>query len=414
MLRPATTLYLTALMFSGIAAAAGPLTDALVQARRFDAQYQAALSERDANQISAQTAAAALYPQIQLGLAQADTYSAPRQTFSITQPLFNLDRYATYKEAGPREILTTAILQQREQELGQRLLKAVADLLRNNEALRLNTAKLDALTGQALAAKKGFEAGQGTVTDMRDAQVRLDQTRAETLALVAQIGSAQRLISTITGAQASALMLPVPRIKRAVVLKPIDQYMRDGVNANPALIQIQQNKALADLAVTRAKGALWPTVSAVYTYSKGDDGGNNSAGVSLSLPLQPGNFFQARGAVASATRLQEQLRDTETRTRLEVQRLWSLVDSGRSEIAIRLEAIKSAELSVEANEKSFVGGVRSQIDVLNSIQTKYQVEQEYVNAVLIMAENYFDLLLQAATPVDEAMATVQAVLFPQL
>ena len=70
-------------------------------------------------------------------------------------------------------------------------------------------------------------------------------------------------------------------------------------------------------------------------------------------------------------------------------------------------------LSVEANDKSFKGGVRSQIDVLNSIQTYYQVQQEYVTAILTLADNYLNLLLQAATPTNDAVAQVQTLLFPE-
>jgi protease secretion system outer membrane protein len=119
-----------------------------------------------------------------------------------------------------------------------------------------------------------------------------------------------------------------------------------------------------------------------------------------------------KGAAANAAKLQDQMRDTEVHTRLEVQRLWALVDAGRAEVAIRLDAIKSAELSVEANEKSFRGGVRSKIDVLNSIQTSFQVQQDYVTSVLTLADNYLNLLLQAAVPANEAIASVQTILFP--
>jgi protease secretion system outer membrane protein len=119
-----------------------------------------------------------------------------------------------------------------------------------------------------------------------------------------------------------------------------------------------------------------------------------------------------KGAAAGANRAQEQLRDAEQQATLEVQRLWGLVSAGQRELEIRLSAIASAELSVDATEKSFKGGVRSQIDVLNSIQTLFQVQQEYVTAVLALSDNYLNLLLQAAVPADEAVTLVQAVLLP--
>jgi outer membrane protein TolC len=391
---------------------AGPLTDAFDQARRYDPLFQSAQSERDANVNASQSAGAAYYPQFQASYSRLEVESYDRQTYTLTQPLVNADRYATLQEATPREVLATATFQTREQDLSQRLLKAVADLLRNTESLSLNKAKIDALEKQALSAKRSFELGQGTVTDLRDAQVRLDQARAETLTLEAQISSAQRQFAAITGAPAVPQMLTVPRIERAVLLKAVDDYVATGVQANPQLILARQNQRIAELAVDRAEGAFLPALAAVYTNTNANNISSTYTGLTLSLPLQASSYYQMKGAAANAAKLQEQTRDTELRTRLEVQRLWALVNAGRSEIAIRLEAIHSAELSVEANDKSFRGGVRSKIDVLNSIQTLFQVQQDYVTAVLTLADNYLNLLLQAATPANDAVAMVQTTLFP--
>jgi protease secretion system outer membrane protein len=204
----------------------------------------------------------------------------------------------------------------------------------------------------------------------------------------------------------------VPRQERVVNLLPLDEYLDLSKKTNPQIVIAQQNQKIADLGVTRADGAILPVLSAVYTNTSNNGVSSNYTGVTMSFPLQASSFFQMKGAAANASRSQEQARDTEQKTALEVQRLWSLVNAGKSELAIRLSAIASAELSVEANEKSFKGGVRSQIDVLNSIQTLYQVQQEYVNAVLTLTDNYLNLLLQAAVPADEAVAQVQATLLP--
>ncbi len=396
------------------AAHAGPLSDAYTQARGFDALFQQAGPEMDSGKAASQAAGAAYYPQFQASYSRLETEANPRQTYTITQPLISVDRYATLQEATPRETLATASYQVREQDLSQRLLKAVSELLRTTESQRLSKAKITALENQALSAQKSFAAGVGTITDQRDAQVRLDQARAEALMVDAQIDAAQRQYTSITGQPINAAMQSLPRAARTVPLLAVDDYIRTGTQSNPQLIAAQQNQRLADLAVTRSNGALWPTLSAVYTDSTTNNVNVNYTGLALSLPLQASSIYQVRGAVANASKQEQQTRETEQRTRLEVQRLWALVNAGRAEIAIRMESIRSAALSVEANDKSFKGGVRSQIDVLNSIQTYYQVQQEYVNAVLSLSDNYLNLLLQAATPTSEAVVQVQTVLFPGL
>ncbi len=407
-----TVVAILLIAFGQTVQAADALSDAFEQARKFDPLFQAARSERDANVVASQVAGSAYYPQLQGSYTQLETEANTRQTYTLTQPIISADRYATLQEREPREQLASATFQLREQDLGQRLVKAVAELLRANEGLRLNKAKIDALEKQSQSAQRAFELGQGTVTDVRDARVRLDQARADTLTLEAQTGAAQRQLTAITGAPVASLLLSVPRMERAVALQSVDEYIASGVQANPQLVVAKQNQRIGELAVTRADSAWLPTLSAVWMNTTSSHVTTNYSGISVSLPLQAGSFYQMKGAAANALKTQEQARDAELRTRLEVQRLWSLVNAGRGEVAIRLEAIQSAELSVEANEKSFRGGVRSQIDVLSSIQILYQVQQDYVNAVLTLAENYLNLLLQAAIPADQAIASTQAILFP--
>lgn len=394
------------------AAFAGPLSDAFMQARGFDTLFKQAGHELISGQATVQAASAAYYPQFQASYSRLEMEANPRQTYSITQPLISVDRYATYQEAAPRDILATVTFQLREQDLCQRLFKAVAELMRTTESQRLSKAKISALKNQAMAAQKSFAAGVGTVTDQRDAQVRLDQARAEALMIEAQIDAAQRQYTSITGRPFFEEMLRLPRALRLVNLLSVDDYIRNGINSNPQLVSAIQNQRLANLAQTRANGSLWPTLSAVYTASSINQSTVSYTGVTLSMPLQASSVYQMRSAAANSDKQEEQTREIELRTRLELQRLWSLVNAGRTEIGIRMEAIQSAELSVEANEKSFIGGVRSQVDVLNSIQTYYQVQQDYVNVVLTLSENYLNLLLQAATPATEAISQVQSLLFP--
>lgn len=393
--------------------AAGALSDALQLARQHDPQFLQAVAERGVNRISAQAAGAAYYPQAQLSYNQNDSETKPRQTYTLSQPLISADRWATLKEREPREQLAEATYRMREQELSQRLLKAASELLRLHENLQFSQAKIAAMDRQSAAAARAFELGQGTVTDVRDAKVRLDQARAEMLLMEAQIGAAQRQLTAMTGVPAGAFVRSVPRVQRWLGLRSLDDYLQAAAEGHPQLQVAQANQRVAELGVMRADYAFLPVLSATYTVTSSAGRQTQYSGLQLSLPLQASSYYQMKGAAASASRALEQTRETQLRIRLDIQRLWELAGAGQRELAIRLEAIQSAQLNVEANEKSFKGGVRSQTDVLNSIQTLYQVQQDYVNAVLQLAENHLNLLLQAAVPVDDAVAQVQAILLPE-
>lgn len=395
----------------GLTAQGGELIHSYQLARSNDPGFQAAIAERKANLIQSQVARAALFPELRASMQQIETETTPRRTYQLTQPLLAADRIATFLEGTPREGIAEYTYQQREGELLQRYYRAVSELVRIRESIALNTAKMDAFSQQVVSAKRSFELGAGTVTDLRDAEVRLAQAKSNDLQLKARQAAAERQFSMIVGE------LPPPE---AFHLKPemgpipllaVDDYLESAGSGNPQLVVARQNQRIAELGELRAKMAYLPSVSAVATQTEISGRQNNYVGVALTYPLQAGSVLQVRSAAANAEKAKEQARDSEEKVRLEVQRLHDLVKAASAEIDMRLAAVNAATLSVEANEKSFRGGVRSKVDVLNSIQTLFQTKEEYVNAVVQLGENYLNLQLQAAIPALDALRQVESALF---
>lgn len=389
----------------------GDLLDSFEQAKRYDPLFQSALAERDANKSAVNVARASYLPQLNLTVTQKETESRTRRTVSVTQPLINSDRYATFRQAGPRDILADATYQTREQDLASRLFSAVSELVQARESLTLNQAKVNAIAQQAKSAKRAYELGTGTITDFRDAQVRLQQAMASDATLRARKNAAERQLAAITGFLPSNKAFNIAWTKPAILHQSLNSYIESFPQNNPRIVQAIQNERIAKLELTRARGALLPTVSAVASRTEFAGATSNYVGIAISLPLEVGTFLQVSGASANATRSEEQVRDVEQRTRLDVERLLELVEAGRNEIEIRLESIRSAELSVEANEKSYEGGIRNKLDVINAIQTLYQTKEDYVRSVLDLAGNILQLHLTLAVPVSDSMKQVQDVLF---
>ena len=93
------------------------------------------------------------------------------------------------------------------------------------------------------------------------------------------------------------------------------------------------------------------------------------------------------------------------------QRYYGLVNGGQEALQGHTLAIEAAELSVAANRKSYEGGVRSNLDVVNAIQTVFEVKNQYINSALVLADNYLNLQLIAGIPASEAIANVEHFLF---
>jgi protease secretion system outer membrane protein len=368
-------------------AAGGELLDSYEQAKRFDPLFQSALAEREANKVAANVARVAYLPQLRFTIAQTETDNRTRRTLSLTQPIIDADRYATLQQAEPRDILADATYQFREQELASRLFNAVSEVILARESLALNQAKIDAIAQQAKSAKRAFDLGTGTITDFRDAQVQLEQANASDATLRARKNAAERALAAVTGSSPGSEAFNIAWQTPTALRYSLDDYIKRFTQTNPQIVQARQNERLTKLELKRARGALLPTLSAVASRSDFNGSSSHYVGLAVSLPLEVGTCLQVSGAAASASQAGEQARDVEQQTRLEVERLLEFVEAGRNEVEIRIESIRSAELSVEANEKSFEGGIRNKLDVINAIQTLYQTKEDYDRSEHSLAGN---------------------------
>lgn len=371
------------------------LVESYQRARTYDPQFQGAVAEREANQSGAAQARTAYYPEANFSRTQVQTQSTPVQTITISQPLLSMDRFATYKQSAPRSELASATFQTREQELAQRVLKSVTDLIRAKEAAVLNEAKISNFERQSARAKRLFELGQGTITDLRDIQVKYEQAKANQISLMVAQQSAQRVFTSLTGIVPTPKDFLLPTTHSSFPMAGLDQFKTQLEQNNPQLLASRQSERISELEAQRVKGSMYPTVS--MAMSRSTSGGNtfSNTGFTLSLPLNAGNYYSSSTAAANAVRAKEDRRFAEEKARVELDRLYGLVAATQDAIKIKRSAIESAELSVEANQKSYDAGVRSNIDVVNSIQVLFEVKNDYVQAVTTQAENYMSLLMLA-------------------
>lgn len=383
------------------------LVESYQRARVYDPQFQGSIAERDVNQFGAEQAKTAFYPEASFGITQQQTQSTAVRTITVTQPLLSMDRYATYRQAKPRANLAAATFETREQALAQRVLKSVTDLIRAREAAILNESKISNFERQSARAKRMFELGQGTITDLRDIQVKYDQARANQINLIVAQDAAERVFASLTGAKPGPKDFLLPASHGAVPLPALEEFKAQLEQSNPQLQVSRHTERISQLEAERVKGSMFPTVSAAHSRSSGITQVTNT-GFTVSLPLTAGNYYSSSAAAANAVRAKEDRRFAEETARVELDRYYGLVSAGQDAIKIKRAAIDSAELSVEANQKSYDAGVRSNIDVVNSIQVLFEVKNDYVVAVTQQAENYMNLLMLAGRDPQPALASTDA------
>lgn len=375
------------------------------KAMTYDPTYQSALAEFQSNQAQATESRVAYLPQANLSNQRLDTDTTTRQTFRVTQPIIDLGRIASLRQASPRQGFAEVTLVLKQQDLATRLLKAANAIVLANENLKLNTAKIEALSNQSQAAKRKLELGQGTVTDLRDIQVKTAQAKAQHLGFKTALDVSTKQYAAITGETPNVKNFYLEQIDRKYRLLPAATYVDEAMQKNSSLQAARFTERVAELEVQRSTGNLLPTLSATYNNSKAGTASNSYSGVLVSMPLQAGSYYARKSVEASYIKAKESTRDIEQKTRLEVERLREQIDTGIETLSIQKDAIAAAELSLEANQKSYEGGVRSTVDILNATQTVFQVKSEYVTTATAQAENLLSLALQTNIDPQEAMAT---------
>lgn len=394
-----------------VPAGAIDLVEAWDLARKHDPQFQAARAERDINLATAAQSLAAYLPQAQYQMTNVPTEDRTRQVVTVNQPIFSVDRYALLRQRGPRRDFAEATFDVREQDLAQRTLKAAIELIRATESLRLNEAKIAALREQSERSERLYKAGQGTLTDARDIAVRFEQAQANQVILETEQAAAQNRFEALTGVEPNVVDFRLPEQHSAVPLDDADTYLTALRQANPQIRAAQQAERIGRLDALRARGSIFPTVGGAASYSRAGGDGNNYVGLAITAPLSAGNVYQLRAANAAARRSAEERRQTEERARVDFERLYSLVQGGQRSLASTRRAVEAAELSVEANKKSYEGGVRTNVDVVNAIQVLFEVKNQYVVSATNVAENLLAMQLLAATEPRQALATTQSFLF---
>ncbi|TAG24556.1 MAG: channel protein TolC, partial [Burkholderiales bacterium] len=166
------------------AAHAQNLTDLYQAASAYDATYQAAKSQYEANLARAEQGKAGLLPTVGLSAtinrthfennkpATESSFGARGATLSASQPLYRPANRATATQAERQAEQAKSSLLTAEQDLIVRVSQAYFDVLASQDSLAFVKAQKTAVAEQLAAAKRNFEVGTSTITDTREAQAR--------------------------------------------------------------------------------------------------------------------------------------------------------------------------------------------------------------------------------------------------
>jgi len=384
-----------------------------------DGQLRIAKAHADTGREALPQATAQLLPNISFSYSYGQTeqdrslggVADPTQTFLskslglvLRQPIYRKNLFAQYDEAKSKILGVDAQLDKDFQGMGVRLASAYFDALFAGDSLTLIRAQKASYEAQLRAAKLAFTAGTGTRTDIDETQARLDLLLADEIRALQAIYASIQQLEIFVGEPIKSLSTLDPASFHADAQDPIslDGWVTRALEYNPDL---RAQKARLDAALSGidiANAGHHPTLDLIlqHTENTGDatavfprtERRDNYVGLQLNIPIYSGGYVnssvrQATAAAEEARQTYDYMRDD---LRLKVKREFDALKAGISRARALEVALTSADQVVLSNQKGVLAGTRTNLDVLN-------VEQQRFNTRLDLAKARYQLLVSWAT-----------------
>jgi outer membrane protein, protease secretion system len=381
-------------------------------ALRQDANYQASRAETAASRELLPQARAQMMPNLSSDLMRGknettsdvpgplgqnvssfERYNSSSYSLTLRQPLFRKFNFAQYKQAQSQVASAEATLDKSLQDLLVRLCGAYFDALKAQDDLAAVLSAKQAFEAQLASANRAFIAGQGTRTDIDDAQARYDMALAQELEANQNVEYTRRQLTVIINQPAENLSLLNPERMELVAPVPAnpEEWISRGEDDNAELRSIRANIEAAEQEVEKAKSGHYPTVDLVVQRGRDLSASQitidqyyltTQAGLQISIPIFSGGFVnsQMRQAVANLDKLRAQYEARRREVGLQIRKEFQNVAEGILKIRAQAQAERSSNQAVYSNQQGFRAGTRTQIDVLNAEQQRVNVRRDLASA----------------------------------
>ena len=432
-------------LWAGNAQALGPF-QVYEQALRNDPEFLAALQERDAGQESRTIGRAGLLPKLsynynkgrnnsratylnERGNSHEDrNYNSYGSTFTVQQPLIDYEAYANYRKGVAQALFADETFRSKSQELLVRVLTHYTQALFAQDQIDNARAKKNAYEQQFQQNEQLFRQGEGTRTDILEAESRYELATAEQLQAQDEQDAALRELGALIGVATVNIdeLTPLPASFSALPLQPASysNWHTMALESNPLLASQREALEVARYEVERNRAGHLPKLNAYASVRKMEsESGNtynqrydtNTIGIEISLPLYAGGGVAAsvRQANSNLARVEYELEGKTRETLIELRRQFNACQSGVSKLRAYQKALVSAEALVVSTRQSILGGERVNLDALNAEQQLYSTRRDLAQARYDYLLAWTKLHFYAGTLGEQDLARVDEVFVPR-
>lgn len=419
------------------------LVDAFQEAQRIDREFLASQFEAEATGLNPRIARGALLPSLNLSATRTsntgdrDTltpsgtisepldYTARSVSLNLRQPLLNAEALVRYRQSKNQANYAGLLLEGRRIELATRVARAYFEALLAQDNVELVSAEIIATEEQLRHTNRRLQAGEGTQTEVAEAEARRDQAEARRLDAENRRQITRTEIESLTGRRDFQLRaLPDGEIALPLAPSGLDEWLSlarsNNVNIRTRRLELDD----AEFELQRQRAAHLPRIDLVASIS---DGRNESVtslniqnhvktyGVQLSLPLFAGGQVVAASeqAVLNRERRRELLEGEVVTTEAATRKQYLDTVSATPRMTAYQKAVRSSQEAATGSERAYRSGFRTNLDVLQAKSNLFAARRDLAQARYTYLLGVVNLKALAGTLTVEDLAAVDRLLIDQ-
>ncbi len=322
------------------------------------------------------------------GVDVTRNYNSENGAIQLRQPIINLEGWARYRQGNLQTDLSDKQFAARKQELIKRFFGLYAQANFAEDVLALSVAQRDAFKTQEEANKLMAVRGEGTKTALIESQAKLSLSEAQVIESQDGLSDGRNALATMLGKEVTVL----DALSDSFSVQPLEQmdyeaWKSIALENNPEIAAQRESVEIAYQDINRNRAGHAPRLDAIASISKSKSDStstfnqeidNKSIGLQLNIPIYAGGSVSASTAQAEANHKKSQ-DDLESKTNevlLDLRKQYNTLASSALKIEALNQSVASAELLVSATKKSLIGGVRTNLDVLDARKQLFEAKRD--------------------------------------
>ena len=326
------------------------------------------------------------------GLKLDQNYVTESDAISLRQPIYRPKLLKDHEKIKQQVLAEELLLLNKENVLKMKVIQTYLRLLKSYEERMLTEKRIDLLEEEKRAAIKSIDAGRGTITELAEIDAAKDKAVADLIRANQGVKLELNELNFYTGEKIISIK-KFDRNKNNFALLgnlSVEDWEDRAVKGNYEILSKREQISAAKKALQSAKYDRHPTVDLNIQLSRGSSEStffvnsqtkSQSIGLTFFLPIYQGGSINSkiRQTASSLDAEIEGLRFQEEDLRRRVQKTYyGLQDSIELSGSLK-SAVKSAMVQLESNRKSAAAGIRKQLDILVSQQNLLRVERELID-----------------------------------